>query len=46
MPVDELMTYNVGIVKNPPIIIFGQIQTLDNNKLLALNVGIAITSEF
>jgi hypothetical protein len=46
MLVDELMTYNVSIVKNPLIIIFGQIQTLDDNKLLASNVGIAITSEF
>jgi hypothetical protein len=34
MMVNELMTYNVGITKNLPIVILGQIQTLDDNKLL------------
>jgi hypothetical protein len=46
MLVNELMTYNVGIAKNPPIVIFGQIQTFDDNKLLASNVGIVIASKF
>jgi hypothetical protein len=40
------MTYNASIAKNPSIVVFSQIQTLDDNKLLASNVGIAITSEF